>query len=119
MNHMKKKPLGTSGLEVSAVGLGCMNFGLMCDQAATDAVVGAALDAGVNFFDVADIYGRPAGEAEAMLGRALGPRRRDIVLATKFGAKTTGGGGAALRVRGRASARTACVPGHPTALPDC
>lgn len=92
---MNKKRLGSSGLEVSAVGLGCMNFGLMCDQAATDAVVGAALDAGVNFFDVADIYGRPAGEAEAMLGRALGPRRQEIVLATKFGAKATGGGGAA------------------------
>jgi aryl-alcohol dehydrogenase-like predicted oxidoreductase len=92
---MKKKPLGSSGLEVSVVGLGCMNFGLMCDQTATDAVVGAALDAGVNFFDVADIYGRPAGEAETLLGRALGPRRREVVLATKFGAKTTGGGGAA------------------------
>jgi aryl-alcohol dehydrogenase-like predicted oxidoreductase len=92
---MDMKALGNSGIEVSAVGLGCMNFGLMCDQAATDAIVAAAIDAGVNFFDVADIYGGPHGKAEELLGKALGARRQDIVLATKFGAKKTGGGGAA------------------------
>jgi len=92
---MQLKPLGGSGINVSSVGLGCMNFGMMCDQPATDAVVDAALDAGVNFFDVADIYGGPHGKAETQLGKALGSRRTDIVLATKFGAKQAGGGGAA------------------------
>ena len=65
---MKMKALGNSGIEVSAVGLGCMNFGLMCDQDATTAIVDAALDAGVNFLDVAAIYGGPDGKAEALLG---------------------------------------------------
>ncbi|MFW2405754.1 MAG: aldo/keto reductase [Gammaproteobacteria bacterium] len=92
---MNLKPLGNSGIEVSAVGLGCMNFGMMCDQAATDSIVDAAIDAGVNFFDVADIYGGPHGKAEDLVGKALGSRRGDIVLATKFGAKQGGGGGAA------------------------
>lgn len=92
---MKMKPLGHSGIEVSAVGLGCMNFGMMCDQDATTAIVDAALDAGVNFFDVAAIYGGPHGKAEALLGTALGVRRKDIILATKFGSKRGGGGGAA------------------------
>jgi aryl-alcohol dehydrogenase-like predicted oxidoreductase len=72
-----------------------MNFGLMCDQAATDAIVNAAITAGVNFFDTADIYGGPHGRSEALLGKALGTRRRSVVLATKFGAKTGGRGGAA------------------------
>lgn len=92
---MDNKPLGTTGIEVSAVGLGCMNFGLMCDQETTTAIVDAALDVGVNFFDVADIYGGPHGKAETLLGNALGNRRSDIILATKFGAKRGGGGGAA------------------------
>lgn len=92
---MEMKTLGSSGLKVSSIGLGCMNFGLMCDQPATDAIVAAAFDAGINFFDVADIYGGPHGRAEALLGKALGPRRKEIILATKFGAKLGGRGGAA------------------------
>jgi aryl-alcohol dehydrogenase-like predicted oxidoreductase len=92
---MEMKPLGASGLKVSSIGLGCMNFGLMCDQQATDAIVAAAFDAGINFFDVADIYGGPHGRAETLLGKALGPRRKEIILATKFGAKLGGRGGAA------------------------
>jgi aryl-alcohol dehydrogenase-like predicted oxidoreductase len=92
---MMMKTLGHSGLTVSSVGIGCMNFGLMCDQPTTDAIVGAALDAGVNFFDVADIYGGPAAKSETMLGRALGQRRAGVILATKFGAKLGGRGGAA------------------------
>lgn len=92
---MEMKSLGNSGIEVSSVGLGCMNFGMMCDQAATNDIVSAALEAGVTFFDVADIYGGPHGSAETILGKALGERRKDIVLATKFGAKRGGGGGAA------------------------
>lgn len=95
MGALLVRPLGSSGLQVSAVGLGCMNFGSICDQAATDAVVAAALDCGVNLFDVADIYGGAPGRAELMLGKALGARRRDVIVATKFGAKLGGGGGAA------------------------
>ena len=91
---MKLKPLGSSGIEVSSVGVGCMNFGMMCDQAETDEIVAAALDVGVNFFDVAAIYGGPHGKAEALLGNALGTARKDVIVATKFGAKRGGGGGA-------------------------
>ena len=61
---------------VSVVGLGCNNFGGRIDAAATDAVVGASLDAGINFFDTADIYGNT--ESEVLLGRALGNRRGQI-----------------------------------------
>ncbi len=92
---MQMKPLGNSGIEVSSVGLGCMNFGMMCDQATTDSIVSAALGAGVNFFDVANTYGGPHGMAETMLSEALGSRRKDIILATKFGATRAGAGGAA------------------------
>ncbi len=92
---MRLKALGRSGLRVSAVGLGCMNFGAMCDEDAARAVVDAALDSGINFFDVADIYGNPPGEAETLLGRVLGARRREVILATKFGARRAGRGGAA------------------------
>jgi aryl-alcohol dehydrogenase-like predicted oxidoreductase len=92
---MELKLLGHSGLKVSSVGLGCMNFGMMCDQAATDAIVDAAIAAGVNFFDTADIYGGPHGKSEALLGKALGARRKSVIVATKFGAKTGGRGGAA------------------------
>jgi aryl-alcohol dehydrogenase-like predicted oxidoreductase len=92
---MQIKPLGNSGIDISSVGLGCMMFGLMCDQQQTNAIVDAALEAGVNFFDTADIYGGPHGRSEALLAEALRTRREDIVLATKFGAKLGGGGGAA------------------------
>jgi aryl-alcohol dehydrogenase-like predicted oxidoreductase len=80
---MKMRRLGTSGLKVSEVGLGCNNFGMRIDQKATQGVVDAALDAGINFFDTADIYG--GTKSEEFLGKALGKRRGDIVLATKFG----------------------------------
>jgi aryl-alcohol dehydrogenase-like predicted oxidoreductase len=75
-------------LDVSVVGLGCNNFGRRLDAGGTAAVVGAAIDAGVNFFDTADIYGE--GRSEEYLGRALGARRREVVIATKFG-HTSGG----------------------------
>jgi aryl-alcohol dehydrogenase-like predicted oxidoreductase len=71
-------------LEVSLVGLGCNNFGGRLDEQATARVVHAALDAGINFFDTADIYGG-GGKSEEYLGRALGERRADVVVATKFG----------------------------------
>jgi aryl-alcohol dehydrogenase-like predicted oxidoreductase len=78
---MDTRTLGS--LTVSVVGLGCNNFGPRLDAEATRAVVHAALDAGVNFFDTADIYGK--GLSEEYVGRALGPRRGEVVLATKFG----------------------------------
>ena len=80
---MKLRRLGTSGLKVSEVGLGCNNFGMRIDAKATDAVVGAAIDAGITLFDTADIYG--GTKSEEFLGKALGKRRGDVILATKFG----------------------------------
>jgi aryl-alcohol dehydrogenase-like predicted oxidoreductase len=71
-------------LDVSVVGLGCNNFGMRIDQAGTQAVVDAALDAGINFFDTADVYGG-RGKSEEFLGKALGARRDDVVIGTKFG----------------------------------
>ena len=78
---METRSIGT--LQVSLVGLGCNNFGSRCDEARTAEVVGAALDAGITLFDTADIYG--GGRSEAYLGRALGARRDDVVIASKFG----------------------------------
>jgi aryl-alcohol dehydrogenase-like predicted oxidoreductase len=80
---MKMRRLGTSGLKVSEVGLGCNNFGMRIDEAQTQAVVDAAIESGITLFDTADIYG--GTQSEVLLGKALGARRRDIVLATKFG----------------------------------
>jgi aryl-alcohol dehydrogenase-like predicted oxidoreductase len=82
---METRKLGP--FDVSLVGLGCNNFGMRCDEQQTAKVVNAALDAGINFFDTADIYG--AGMSETFLGKALGPRRDGIVLASKFGAPMT------------------------------
>jgi aryl-alcohol dehydrogenase-like predicted oxidoreductase len=79
---MEKRKLGS--LEVSVVGLGCNNFGMRIDQGQTDAVVGAAIDAGINLFDTADVYGG-RGQSEVFLGKALGARRDDVLVATKFG----------------------------------
>ncbi len=80
---MQLRRLGNSGLKVSEVGLGCNNFGMRIDQDQTRAVVDAAIDAGITLFDTADIYG--GTKSEEFLGKALGKRRKDIVLATKFG----------------------------------
>jgi aryl-alcohol dehydrogenase-like predicted oxidoreductase len=81
---MQQRKVGTSGLVVSAVGLGCNNFGGRLDLAQTRAVVHRALDLGITLFDTADIYGGGGG-SERMLGQIFGARRRDVVLATKFG----------------------------------
>jgi aryl-alcohol dehydrogenase-like predicted oxidoreductase len=78
---MQYRYLGQSGLKVSEICLGSMTFGRGADQAGTTALVDAALEAGVNFFDTADGYN--AGAAETMLGQALQGRRRDVVLASK------------------------------------
>lgn len=91
---MHYRRLGRSGLSVSAVGLGCNNFNWTIDEAQSKRVVEAALDAGITFFDTANTYGRAAGTpsldggsegSEEFLGRALGARRKDVVVATKFG----------------------------------
>ena len=81
---MQQRNLGPSGLQVSVVGLGCNNFGGRIDLEASRAVVHKALDVGITLFDTADIYGN-AGGSETTLGQILGDRRKDIVLATKFG----------------------------------
>jgi aryl-alcohol dehydrogenase-like predicted oxidoreductase len=81
---MELRSLGNSGLQVTAVGLGCNNFGGRIDLAATRKVVHKALDLGITLFDTADIYGTEGGSEEC-LGQSLGERRKDIVLATKFG----------------------------------
>ena len=78
---MDTRPIGS--LRVTVVGLGCNNFGRRVDAAGTERVVNAALEAGINFFDTADIYGET--HSEEFLGRALGSGRRDVVVATKFG----------------------------------
>jgi aryl-alcohol dehydrogenase-like predicted oxidoreductase len=81
---MQKRKLGTAGPEVSLVGLGTNNFGGRIDIAASRAVVSKALDLGITLIDTADAYGNKGG-SEEILGKLLGPRRKDIVLATKFG----------------------------------
>ena len=86
---MRQRRLGE--LQVSVVGLGCSKFGSYVDAAATRAVVNAALDAGISFFDTADVYGGE-GRSERVLGEATRARRDDVVLATKWGMAWTGDG---------------------------
>lgn len=81
---MKLRNLGKSGLLVSEVGLGCNNFGMRVDLEGSRKVIDKAIDLGITFFDTADIYGNSGG-SETILGEVLGNRRKDIVLATKFG----------------------------------
>jgi len=81
---MRERALGTTDLRVSALGLGCNNFGIRTHLPAARNIVAAALDAGINFFDTADVYGLRGG-SETILGEVLGPRRKDIVLVSKFG----------------------------------
>jgi aryl-alcohol dehydrogenase-like predicted oxidoreductase len=81
---METRNLGRSGLKVSLVGLGCNNFGGRTTIEDSGAVIHAALDHGITLFDTADAYGAGGG-SEVALGQWLGPRRKDIVLATKFG----------------------------------
>ncbi|MGV3713360.1 aldo/keto reductase [Pseudolysinimonas sp.] len=86
---METRALGTSGPQVSVVGLGCNNLGrtgtLTFDQEGADAVIHAALESGVTFFDTADIYGAEYGLSETRLGAALKGRRDEAIIATKFG----------------------------------
>jgi aryl-alcohol dehydrogenase-like predicted oxidoreductase len=88
---MQFRNLGRSGLRVSLVGLGCNNFGGRIDLDATRKVVDAAIEHGITLFDTADIYGEKGG-SETTLGQVLGTRRKDIVLASKFGMTMFHGG---------------------------
>jgi aryl-alcohol dehydrogenase-like predicted oxidoreductase len=96
--------LGGSDLDVSRVGLGCNNYGRRVDRAGTKAVLEAALEAGVTFLDTADIYG--SGDSERFIGAALGGRRDEVVLASKFGqdASVPGPGGSRGHVRAAVAA---------------
>jgi len=80
---MEYRNLGSSGLQVSALGLGCNNIGRQVDQAGTQAIVDMCFEYGMTFFDTADVYGAEKGRSEEFLGRALKPHRRDVVIATK------------------------------------
>ena len=100
MGDMEYRQLGDSGLTVSVVGLGCNNFGRRLDAGRTDAVVNAAVDAGITLFDTADIYRGEHGFSEELLGKALGSRRDDVVIATKFGGDLGGVNGPDWGVRG-------------------
>jgi aryl-alcohol dehydrogenase-like predicted oxidoreductase len=94
---MEMRRLGNSGLTVSVAGLGGNNLG----RAGTDtetaagaaATVNAALDAGITLFDTADCYGKSHGLSEELLGRALGKRRDEVIVATKFGIDMGGANG--------------------------
>jgi aryl-alcohol dehydrogenase-like predicted oxidoreductase len=96
--------LGTSGLRVSTIGIGCNNFGraktATATQEGTSAVISAAIDAGVTLFDTADIYGAERGLSETLMGNSLRGRRDDIVLATKFGMDMGGANGPDWDARG-------------------
>jgi aryl-alcohol dehydrogenase-like predicted oxidoreductase len=83
---VERRPIGS--LAVSVVGLGCNNFGMRLDQRASAEVIEASLQAGINFFDTSDTY----GPSEEYLGRTLGPRRKLVVVATKFGKPVPGQG---------------------------
>jgi aryl-alcohol dehydrogenase-like predicted oxidoreductase len=81
---MLTRNLGRSGLRVSLVGLGCNNFGGRIDFESARKVIDKAIDSGITLFDTADVYGNRGGSEEVM-GQLLGDRRKQIVLATKFG----------------------------------
>ena len=97
---MSYRRVGDSGLVVSVVGIGCNNFGRKLDADGTKAVVDAAFDAGITLFDTADIYGRPHGASEELLGQALEGRRDEVIVATKFGMDMEGVNGSDFSARG-------------------
>jgi aryl-alcohol dehydrogenase-like predicted oxidoreductase len=102
MADMRYRRLGSSGLAVSVVGVGCNNFGRKLDLGATQAVVDAAIDRGITLFDTSDSYGSPQGASEEFLGAALkaNGRRDDVILATKFGSPVGGLNGVDWDARG-------------------
>jgi len=97
---MNTRSIGS--LSVSTIGLGCNNFGWHIDADQSQAVVDAAIDAGITLFDTADVYGE--GESERFLGKALGSRRGDVLIASKLGYDKDEGGGDPAYVRQAAEA---------------
>ncbi|WP_460968766.1 aldo/keto reductase [Pedococcus soli] len=97
---MEYRPLGGSGLMVSAVGLGCNAFGRRVDQDGLVDLLRAARDTGVTLLDTADIYGGHPGQSEEMLGEALRGQRDEFVVATKFGMDMQGANGEDFGARG-------------------
>jgi len=97
--EMTYQQLGPSGLTVSTVGLGCNNLGARMADEDVPAVVNAAIDAGITLFDTADVYGN-AGGSEILLGEALGSRRGEVIIATKFGSDMRGANGPDWGARG-------------------
>ena len=91
---MTYRPLGDSGLVVSAVGIGCNAFSRRVDLAGVREILAAARDTGVTLLDTADIYGSPPGGSEELMGEALVGQRDEFVLATKFGMDMHGANGA-------------------------
>src|SRR6478672_4383525 len=110
MNTMETRKIGA--LSVSVVGLGCNNFGGRLDTEGTAAVVQAALDAGVNFFDTADIYG--GGKSEEYLGRALGDGARGSWLPPNSATPSRGRGAGPARNISRWRSKQACGASAPT-----
>jgi aryl-alcohol dehydrogenase-like predicted oxidoreductase len=104
---MEYRQLGRTGLKVSRLALGTMNFGVQVDEADSHAIMDAALDGGINFFDTANVYGGPMnrGRTESIIGTWLTPERRDkIVLATKVNGGMAPGHGPAWPNHDRLSA---------------
>ncbi|HKX14233.1 MAG TPA: aldo/keto reductase [Propionibacteriaceae bacterium] len=96
---MTYQQLGPSGLTVSTIGIGCNNFGARMADDAVPAVVNTAIEAGITLFDTADVYGN-AGGSETLLGKALGSRRDEVIIATKFGSDMRGANGPDWGARG-------------------
>ena len=82
---MEYRTLGSSGLKVSAVSLGGDTFGRDIDEQSTMAVIGHALDIGINYIDTADVYGRGGGRSEEFIGKAVKGKRDRVIIASKFG----------------------------------
>lgn len=98
------RAVGRSGLVVSELGIGASTFGrsgmIATSQKAVDEIVGRALDLGITYFDIADVYGDTPGLSETLLGNALGARRDDVVIGSKFGGSLRGLAGSDWGVRG-------------------
>ena len=97
--EMMYQQLGPSGLTVSTIGIGCNNFGSRMPDHEVPSVVNSAIEAGITLFDTADVYGT-AGGSETLLGKALGSRRDEVIIATKFGSDMRGANGPDWGARG-------------------
>ena len=100
MSEMTYRPLGDSGLMVSAVGIGCNAFSRRVDLDGVRGILSAARDVGVTLLDTADVYGNPPGGSESLLGEALQGQRDEFVVATKFGMDMRGENGRDFGARG-------------------